>query len=178
MSKSVLIAYATRYGSTREVAEAIRSVLSEKGLDADVQNIRDIRDISDIRSMGSVPKYDAIVLGAPLYMFRLHKDARRFLSGLRKIQQMGGIPKLAVFAVGPVQEPYNEIEWSGANDQLNKELAKFPWIEPVETKIFGGRFDPAGLSFPMSMFAGKIQVSDIRDWDDIKSWAGQLAAKL
>jgi menaquinone-dependent protoporphyrinogen IX oxidase len=43
MSPSVLIGYATRYGSTREVAEAIAAALMEYGLKADVHNLNSIR---------------------------------------------------------------------------------------------------------------------------------------
>jgi flavorubredoxin len=36
MSASVLVAYATRYGSTQEVAEAVAATLREGGLEVDV----------------------------------------------------------------------------------------------------------------------------------------------
>jgi menaquinone-dependent protoporphyrinogen IX oxidase len=37
MSDSVLVTYATRYGSTREVAEAVTTALRDTGLAADMQ---------------------------------------------------------------------------------------------------------------------------------------------
>ena len=33
--------------------------------------------------------------------------------------------------------------------QLDKELLKFPWLAPVAIEIFGGKFDPAKLTFPI-----------------------------
>ncbi len=42
MSTSVLVAYATRYGSTKEVAEAIAQTLGESGLAVDLQPLRDV----------------------------------------------------------------------------------------------------------------------------------------
>src|SRR5215469_569468 len=70
MSASILVAYATRYGSTQEVAEAIAATLRERGLAVDIQPMRDVR---------SLDQYRAVVLGAPLYMFHWHKDAIHFL---------------------------------------------------------------------------------------------------
>jgi menaquinone-dependent protoporphyrinogen oxidase len=43
MPSSVLVAYATRYGSTKEVAEAISQTLGESGLAVDLQPLRDVR---------------------------------------------------------------------------------------------------------------------------------------
>jgi menaquinone-dependent protoporphyrinogen oxidase len=42
MSTSVLVAYAKRYGSTKEVAEAIAQTLGESGLAVDLQPLRDV----------------------------------------------------------------------------------------------------------------------------------------
>jgi len=75
VSDSVLVAYATRYGSTQEVAEAIGETLREQGLGVEVRPAREVRTLEG---------YDAVVLGAALYMYRWHKDARRFLSRQRK----------------------------------------------------------------------------------------------
>ena len=75
MSASVVVAYATRYGSTQEVAEAIAATLRERGLAVDIQPMRAVRTLD---------QYRAVVLGAPLYMFHWHKDARRFLSRHRE----------------------------------------------------------------------------------------------
>ena len=71
MSASLLVTYATRSGSTQEVAETIAATLREGGLAVTCQ------PISKVQSLDSCT---ALVLGAPLYMFRWHKDAKRFLS--------------------------------------------------------------------------------------------------
>jgi menaquinone-dependent protoporphyrinogen oxidase len=162
----VLVAYATRYGSTHEVAEVIAETFRDCGLTADVRAVKDVPSLTE---------YNAIVLGAPLIMYRWHKDARRFLSRHRKI--LTKLP-VALFVLGPVQAPYNEKEWKDSHDQLNKELAKFPWLKPVTVEILGGRFDPSKLGFPLKMFAGKEPASDIRDWTMIRKWAVNLAEKL
>jgi menaquinone-dependent protoporphyrinogen oxidase len=166
MSTSVLVGYATRYGSTQKVAEAVAETLRDCGLRVDIQPMHEVRTLEG---------YDAVVLGAALYMFRWHKDARRFLSQYRKA--LAELP-VAVFALGPVHDPYDEEEWQNSRAQLDKELAKFPWLIPVALEIFGGKFDPEKLRFPINVLAGNEPASDMRDWEAIRTWASDLASKL
>ncbi len=166
MSDSVLVAYATRYGSTQEVAEAVAETLRESGLGVEVRPMREVRTLEG---------YGAVVLGAALYMYRWHKDARRFLS--RHREALAELP-VAIFALGPVKDPRDEEEWQNSRDQLDRELAKHSWLKPVAIEILGGKFDPALLRFPLNVFAGSEPASDIRDWETIHAWAGDLAAKL
>ena len=163
---TVLVAYATKYGSTQEVAEAIAETLRESGLTVDLLPMREVRALEG---------YRAVVMGVALYMFRWHKDARRFLSRHRKALEQWPV---VVFALGPVHEPHDEQEWQNSQAQLDKELAKFPWFEPEMVELFGGEFDPAKLSFPINKLAGSEPPSDIRDWDAIRAWARGLAATL
>ena len=166
MSNSVLVGYATRYGSTQEVAEAVAATLRDCGLAVGIQSLREVRTLTG---------YRAVVLGAPLFMFRWHKDALRFLSRHRQVLTQRSV---AVFALGPVHDPYDEQEWQDSRAQLDKELAKFPWLTPVAVEVFGGKYDPAKLRFPISLFAGNEPASDLRDWSVIHTWASNLAARL
>ncbi len=166
MSDSILVGYATRYGSTQEVAEAVAATLRESGLEVDIQPVRTVRTLVG---------YSAVVLGAPLHMFRWHKDALHFLS--RHRQALAERP-VAIFALGPFHD--DEKEWQDVRAQLDKELVKFPWLTPVALGIFGGKFDPAKLGFPLNLLPALKQMpaSDIRDWTAIRAWASNLATKL
>jgi menaquinone-dependent protoporphyrinogen oxidase len=166
MPAKVLVAYATRYGSTQEVAEAISAALQDCGLVADMQVLREIRKLEG---------YQAVVLGAPLFMFHWHKDALGFLA--RQQAVLMKIP-VAIFVLGPVHEPHDEAEWKSSWEQLDKELAQFPWLKPVALEMFGGKYDPEKLGFPLKMFAGKEPASDLRDWDLIRRWASEVGEKL
>ncbi len=166
MSASILVAYATKYGSTQEVAETVAATLREAELSVSCGPARQVRDLAG---------YDAVVLGAPLYMFRWHKDAKSFLS--RHRQALMARP-VAVFAMGPLKDEAKD--WQDVRAQLDKELAKFPWLAPVAAEVFGGKHDPAKLSFPYNLIPAlkQLPASDIRDWPAIRAWASGLAAQL
>lgn len=162
----VLVAYATKYGSTKEVAEAIAQTVRDTGASVEVRPAREAVDIDG---------FSAVVLGAPLYMFHWHRDARHFLSRNKK-----GLAKMpvAIFALGPMT-PDKPEEFDGARKQLDKALAKQDWLKPVAVEVFGGKFDPTGLRFPDNMPAVKaMPPSDIRDWDAIAAWARSLPASF
>ena len=166
MSATILVAFATKYGSTQEVAETIAAALREGGQTVDCQPAKQVR---------SLDGYGAIVLGAPLYMFRWHKDAKNFLS--RHRQAITARP-VAVFAMGPLKDEAKD--WQDVRAQLEKELAGFPWLAPVAAEVFGGKHDPAKLTFPHNLIPALKQMpaTDIRDWTAIRAWAIGLAAKL
>ncbi|MBW6473978.1 MAG: flavodoxin domain-containing protein [Anaerolineaceae bacterium] len=166
MSKKVLVGYATRYGSTKEVAETIARTMSEAGIVVDVCQVRDIKALTD---------YNAVILGAPLFMFHWHKDVLRFLS---KHQRILLNLQVAIFALGPTHDPYDEQEWRDSWSQLNKELENYSWLKPVEIEMFGGKYDPTKLKFPLKMMAGSVPASDIRDEEAIQAWAKKLTEKL
>ena len=168
MEINVLLAYASTHGSTQEVAGVIAATLQERGFTVDLQPARGVRTLEG---------YGAVVLGAPLYMFHLHKDALRFLSGHRKALA-AGLP-IAIFAGGPI-ETHDGNEWGEVRNQLDQELAKFPWLRPVAVEVIGGKIDPSRLRFPWNLIPALKQMppTDLRDWDAIRRWTSNLAAQL
>ncbi len=171
MSDSILVAYATRYGSTQEVAEQVAATLRESGFEVGLQPARQVRALEGCR---------AVILGAPLYIGRWLKDARRFLA--RHQESLAGRP-VAIFTLGPTRAA--EEDWQDVRTQMDQELAKFPWLKPIAVELFGGVYDPAKLRFPDSLLATLpasplhgMPASDLRDWEAIRAWASSLAAKL
>lgn len=171
MKTRVLVAYASKYGSTKEVAESIAETLRENDLTVDLEPMKKVQ---------SLEEYSAVVLGAPLYMVHWHKDAHKFLSWHR--EALTNLP-VAVFALGPLND--KEEDWKEVRSQLDKELAKFPWLRPVAIEVFGGKFDPEKLGFPDNLIARlpaspihNMPASDIRDWAEIRAWASSLASRF
>lgn len=166
MSDRYLVAYATKYGSTEEVAQAIAKTLGEFVHSVDCKPLREVKKLHD---------FDAAVIGAPLYIYRWHKDAVRFLSRHRK--SLMRLPT-AVFALGPVRDPHNEQEWRDSRHQLDQELSRFAWFKPVVIQLFGGKYDPKSLGFPLKQLAGDTPTTDIRDWVAIEAWTRELPEKF
>jgi len=170
MAETILVAYATRYGSTQEVAEMMAATLKEQGLGAET------RPASKLRSLDG---FDAVVFGTPLFFGGLHKDVRVLLE--RNQAALARTP-LALFALGPIKAD------DGVEDsekQLDAALAKLPWLSPVATEVFVGAYDPARLGFKDKMIAALPAsplhgepAHDDRDWDAIRAWARGLADDL
>jgi menaquinone-dependent protoporphyrinogen oxidase len=162
---SVLVAYATKYGSTREVAEAVAAELVAKGVDAVARPAGDVRELDG---------YSAVVLGTALYFFRWRGEAHRFLR--RNRRALAGMP-VAVFGLGPIEDTPEQFE--GARQHLAKGLAKHGWLSPVSSAVFGGKLDPAHLRFPDNNPAFRAMAPlDLRDFDAIRSWADGLVDAL
>lgn len=169
MTAEFLVAYATRYGSTKEVAEAVAATLGEQGLEVEVKAAREVR---------SLDAYRAVVLGTPLYMGALYKDVRALLE--RNQAALEQTP-LALFALGPISAAEGV---EGSRKQLDAALAKLPWLSPVATEVFVGRYDPATLGFRDKMIAALPAsplhgepAHDERDWEAIRGWARAMAPR-
>jgi menaquinone-dependent protoporphyrinogen oxidase len=164
MKEHILLAYATKRGSTEEVAEVIAATLRESGHEVDLQAARDVK---------SIDQYAVVVLGAPLYSAKWHADAHQFLvthhSALASRQvalfAMGGSPSLEVAAL------------QNSRTQIDKELAAYPWLKPAAVGVFGGKYDPQQWSFLERLLYGTTY-KDIRDWDTIRAWAKALPRHL
>jgi menaquinone-dependent protoporphyrinogen oxidase len=166
MAARILVGYATKMGSTREIAEAVATVLRGRGAAVEVRPLREVR---------SLEGFAGVLIGAPMYMFHLHKDAKAFLA--RHRAALAAIPS-AVFSLGPFHDV--EKEWEEVRAVFEKELGQFPWLAPVAQEVFGGAFDPAKLGLPYSLIPAmkKLPPSDIRDWEAIRRWAGGLPLGL
>jgi len=156
----VLIAYATKHGSTHEVAEFVAAHLADAGVEAHTLPAHCVR---------SLDEYEAVVLGAPLYMGRWHRDARAFL---RRFRSELATRPLGVFALGPLEEMPEQ--WEGARERLFDALAHVPGVQPVTVEVFGGAIVPETLHFPFS----HVAAGDLRDWDAIRSWTDRLPDAL
>jgi menaquinone-dependent protoporphyrinogen oxidase len=149
--RSVLIAYASKSGSTREVAVEIADVFRRRGWSATVAEAAHVRERAS--------DYDLVVLGGAIYSGRWHSGARRFL---RKHRQELGRTAVAVFGMGPRENDSDA--WESSRAQLSGALSKHSWLRPLAVTVFGGVDPPK-----------KAQHRDLRNWEAIRAWADELA---
>lgn len=149
----ILVAYDTKNGSTADVAQAIASTLRARGCDVELHLARDVR---------AVTGFDGLVVGAPIYSGRWLSGAHRILKRMSRLPT-DERPPVAIFALGPrVDEgPGN---WVRPREQFQRALAKHSSVTPVSTALFGGADPPK-----------KSPRRDIRDWDAIRAWAGDVS---
>ena len=165
MAVNVLVAYASKRGSTAEIAETVAATLRREGLRVCLEPAEDV---------GSLERFNAVVLGSAVYMKRWRGDARHFLKKHRKaLRQM----PFWVFSSGPVGDPARD-------DQA--------WIEPPtladklealggrEHVVFGGCVpaEPQGTLERAMVDGIPKEFRDRRDWDEIRTWAKQVASDL
>ena len=170
MNGKLLVAYATRYGSTAEVAEAVGGRLRERGFGVEVRPVGQAR---------SLEGYDAVVFGTPFYLGGMLKEGRAWLESQRTALEAR--PN-AIFAFGPTSAADDLAETA---KQLDKALAELPWLEPLAARMFVGAYDPAKLRFadrlltklPASPLHG-LGACDDRDWRAIGEWADETGEAL
>jgi len=170
MGDKVLVAYATRYGSTREVAEAAAALLRGHGVDADVLSVKDVTALDG---------YAGVVLAAPFYIGSMLRDATAFLERHRAALEV--VP-VALLTLGPLRASDDMTE---ARKQLDGALTKLEWLRPVAADMFVGKYDPARLrlldkliTLPPASPLHCVGAHDERDWDAIRAWADGLPGAM
>ncbi|MEI8406566.1 MULTISPECIES: flavodoxin domain-containing protein [unclassified Kribbella] len=162
MSSEILVAYATKMGSTAEIAEAIGAELRAHGHQVDVRNVTDVGSISD---------YDVVILGSAIYIRRWRREAVRFL---RKHADELSDRRVWLFHSGPVGPDKDQAQELPGNV---RRLARLIGAGPVMT--FAGRLQPqTAKGFLARRLARGELATDSRDWALIKNWAAGIATTL
>jgi menaquinone-dependent protoporphyrinogen oxidase len=161
---NVLVAYASKHGSTAEIAEAVAAAIREAGHDADCLEAGSVKKLEG---------YDAVVLGSAVYIKRWRGDAKHFLR--RHAKTLEGMP-FWVFSSGPTGDPADDDpDWL----EPPKLMERAEELGVREHVVFGGRASTEGGPMMRSM-AEKLpeEFRDRRDWDAIRAWAAGIAAEL
>ncbi len=175
----VLVAYATRHGATRGIAERIGATLEKHGLVTTVLPVEDVREVA---------AFDAFVVGSAAYMGRWLGEAARFVRAHRQV--LATAPTW-LFSSGPIgtdridSKGRDVIEASRPQDLTQLEAA----VHPRGERVFFGAFDPDAapigvwerLGAPflrMPAVRNAMPAGDFRDWPAIEAWAHEIAARI
>jgi len=168
----ILVAYASRCGSTGGVADAIGRVLCERGASVDVLRVRNVSDLTS---------YSAVVVGSAIHSDQWLSEASDFVIQNRKV--LSRVPVAYFLTCLTLAHPTKENRQKalGFLDPLTREA---PEVTPVDTGLFAGVLDYDKLSFMVRMVM-KVKMKDkgvnegdYRDWPSIRSWACGIAPRL
>ncbi|MBN1220058.1 MAG: flavodoxin domain-containing protein [Anaerolineae bacterium] len=167
MSIQVLVAYATKYGATAEIAEKIGEVLRQAGLQTDVLPAARVKDLTP---------YQAVVLGSAVYIGKWRKEAAKFLQANEK---MLAERQVWLFSSGPTGEGEPaELLQGWRLPKAQQTIADR--IQPRDVAVFQGNVNMNKVNFIEKWIIKNVKapVGDFRDWEAITAWATTIAAAL
>ena len=166
MTNRILVTYATRTGSTAEVADAISSVLNSRGFAVDVK---------PVKKKPSVEGYHGVILGSAI---RMGAWLPEMLDFIRTHQaQLQRLPT-AIFTVHILNTGKDDASRTAKNT-YTAPVRKL--ITPVDEAFFAGQIDLAKLSFldrvltRIMVGEASPKIGDYREWEKIRAWARQVS---
>jgi len=168
-NERILVAYATRTGSTVGVAEAIGKTLSETGAQVDVRRVGEVPDLN---------AYQAVVLGSAIQGGVWLPEAMQFLQANRVALSQKPFAAFLVCMTLAMPRDYRQhvATWMQPVRSL---------VTPVSEGLFAGMLDlkkmPSiadKIKFGISVLLGVWKSGDHRDWDAIQSWTESLRPLL
>jgi len=171
MDNKILVTYASRFGSTAGVAEAIAKTLAENGAQVDVFPMREVKDLSP---------YQAVVAGSAINSGAWLPEALQFVQTHRA--ELNQRP-FAAFLVCMTLAMRNADQYRGhVADWLAPVRAL---VQPMSEGLFAGGLDIGKipsfsdrLKFRLSVLFGVWKEGDHRDWNAIRAWAEGLRLLL
>jgi menaquinone-dependent protoporphyrinogen oxidase len=158
----VLVSAASKHGATAGIADAIGSALMTRGFEVMVKEPSHVEEVHT---------FDAIVVGSAVYAGHWMKPAIELAE--RFAERFPGKP-VWLFSSGPLGDPPKPTE-----DPVDvAEVMKVTGARGH--RVFAGKLDKAMLSFPERAIVGALRApyGDFRDWDEIHSWAEEIADSL
>jgi menaquinone-dependent protoporphyrinogen oxidase len=164
----ILVAYASRLGSTKSIAERIAAQLGRHDLHASARSVGDVVDVTP---------FDAFVMGSAVYAGHWLKEASQFVRDNR-----------ATISARPV--------WLFSSGPVGRFATNREGVEPAEVdelrsalrardhRIFAGALDRrmvdgADLGFAERFIAKRfVPEGDFRDWPQIDAWADDIAQEI
>ena len=168
MDKKILVAYASKYGSTGGVADAIGKELCDRGAAVDICMLKNVGDLNE---------YRGVVVGSPIYRGKWLPEAVDFVE--RNHGVLRQVP-VAYFLVCMTLRDPTEENRRKVLAYLDPVLKAVPQVQPVKVGTFAGALNYSKLSSPIKvvMKLKGAPEGDIRDWTAIRTWAEDLWSPL
>jgi len=173
MPDKILIAYASRGGSTASIAHAIAETLIECGIMVDVYPMQDIHDISP---------YSAVIAGSAIQKSRWLPEAMHFMKQYQTELAQKPFATFLVCLALAVKDQQRQIQ---AQKQASNWLQPIrDLVNPLSEGMFAGVLDLSKIPivyrilFRVVIALGFFAEGDYRDWDAIRQWATTLSEKL
>jgi menaquinone-dependent protoporphyrinogen oxidase len=159
---NVLVAAASRHGSTAEIARKIAEVLAAAGIESDVRLPDDVAGLEG---------YDGVILGSGVYAGRWLGSARALVE--REAEALLARP-VWLFSSGPVGDPAKPAAEPVDVDPIRKRT------NAIDHQVFGGRLDRQELGFGERAIVLAVHAAegDFRSWDAVTEWASGIARAL
>jgi menaquinone-dependent protoporphyrinogen oxidase len=171
MNEKILITYASRTGSTAEIAEAIGKSLSQNDLNVCVLPMQDVKDLAP---------YSAVIVGSAIRQAKWLPEAIKFIQDHRAELAR---KRMATFTVCITLAMSNGDQYRQAVREWIAPVRTF--VKPISEGLFAGRLDFAKLPFSFDTLKFRLVVAlgifptaDRRDWKAIHSWAESLCPRL
>lgn len=158
----VLVAVASRHGSTAEIAQKIGEVLVAAGIETDVRMPDDV---------ASVAQYDGVVLGSGVYAGRWLGAARDLVD--REAAALASRP-VWLFSSGPVGDPAKPAAEPVDVDAIRNRT------NALDHRVFDGKLDRGVLGFGERAIVLAVHAAegDFRSWEAVTEWASGIATTL
>jgi menaquinone-dependent protoporphyrinogen oxidase len=158
-SAPILVAFATRFGSTQEIAEAVGATLRERGAAVEVRRAQDV---------AAIAQYRAVVVGSPVHRGHLLPEVVELVT--RHRAELERVP-VALFCCHISQPPQPE------RDRYLDDIRGL--VHPVAEGFFPGRFDRRGAALLIpKVLSWLVPPIDRRNWSKIREWARDVAPLL
>ncbi|TAK13834.1 MAG: flavodoxin [Anaerolineae bacterium] len=171
MNEKVLVTYASRFGSTAGVAQAIGKTLAESGVQVDVLAMQDVKDVSG---------YRAVVTGSAINSGVWLPEAMQFVQTHQAALRSKPFAAFLVCMTLSMRSAENYRSHVATWLEPVRAL-----VRPVKEGLFAGALDIARipsfgdrLKFRLSVLFGAWKEGDHRDWDAIDAWAQELKPLL
>ena len=170
----ILVAYGSRYGATRGIAERLGESLRGSGLDVDVLEATPVLDASS---------YDAFVIGSAAYRGAWLRGPVELVQ--RHVAVLAERP-VWLFSSGPLGRSLRDDRGRDLMDLSRpRQFTDFEnALAPQDMRVFYGALDPGRLRLADRMVrrlpAGRrlLPAGDFRNWEAIDGWGREIVEKL